>query len=217
MASHLSRTVPGSLALTDFFKIMRRQINIETAREILWRFFRREGRLPSYQEICQLFGYSSKNASFRLVSKLIEAGLIEKGDKGRLIPKKLSVPIKVLGSVQAGFPSPAEEELLDTLSFDDYLLDNPEASFLLRVNGDSMIDEGIRPDDLVIVDRRRSAKSGDIIIAYIDGEWTLKFLEKRGKRVRLIAANKNYPPLIPKDELQIGGVVTAVVRRYFKS
>lgn len=188
--------------------------SLDEVREKLWRFFRREGRLPSYAEMCILFGYASKNAAFRLTKKLVDADLVEKGPGGKLIPKKLSVPIKLLGSVQAGWPSPAEEELLDTLSLDDYMIKNPEASFLLKVFGDSMIDEGIKPDDLVIVDRGRNPKNGDIVLAQIDGEWTLKFFEKRGQRVRLIAGNKKYPPLVPRQELTIGGIITGVVRRY---
>lgn len=189
-------------------------MEIERSREVLWRFFRREGRLPSYSEMCRLFGYASKNAAFRLVGKLVSAGLVEKGAQGRLIPKQLSIPVKILGSIQAGFPSPAEEELLDTLSLDDYLIRTPEASFLLKVSGDSMIEEGIKPGDLVIVDRGRTARNGDIVLAQIDGDWTLKFLEKKGKQVRLIAANKKYPPFVPRQELIIGGVIIAVVRKY---
>lgn len=194
---------------------MRRNYDLDEARERLWRFFRREGRLPSYGEMCPMFGYASKQASFRLVKKMIDAELVEKGPGGKLVPKKLSVPMKMLGSVQAGFPTPAEEELLDTFSLDDYLLQNPEASFILKVSGDSMIDEGIKPEDLVIVDRRRQAKSGDVVLAEIDGEWTLKYLEKRQDRVRLLPGNAKYPPLEPRQELKLGGVITGVVRRYF--
>ncbi|MBX7149760.1 transcriptional repressor LexA [bacterium] len=187
---------------------------IEQAREKLWRFFRREGRLPSYTEMCVLFGYSSKSSAFKLTQKLIEAGFIEKRSSGKLIPKNLSTPVKLLGSVQAGFPSPAEEELLDTLSLDDYLIRNPQASFMLKVSGDSMIDEGIMPGDLVIIERGRAPKNGQVVVAQIDGEWTLKFYEKRGDKIRLIAGNKKYAPLTPKRELQMAGIVKAVVRRY---
>ena len=188
--------------------------HLEEIRAKLWRFFRREKRLPSYAEMCRLFGFASKNAVFRLIPKLISAGLIEKGPSGHLIPKQLASPVKVLGTIQAGFPSPAEEELLDTLSLDDYLVRNPQATFLLKVSGDSMIDEGIKPGDLVLVDRSRTAKNGNIVVAQIDGEWTLKFLEKKGKQVRLIAGNKKYPPLVPQQELTVGGVVVSVIRRY---
>ena len=119
-----------------------------------------------------------------------------------------------MGSIQAGFPTPAEEEVLDTVSLDEYLVAKPQASFLLRVFGESMIDEGIRPDDLVIIERGRTPKNGDIVLAQIDNEWTLKFYEKRSGKVRLVPANKKFPVLYPKTELNITGVVTSVVRKY---
>ncbi len=121
---------------------------------------------------------------------------------------------RVRGTVEAGFPSPAEEELVDTLSLDDLLIQNREASFLLRVSGDSMTGAGIMPGDMVIVDRGRTAKSGDIVIAEVDGQWTMKFLRKRGENVVLVPANPKYQPIRPKSQLTIAGVVTAVVRKY---
>ena len=122
--------------------------------------------------------------------------------------------IRLLGTVQAGFPSPAEEELIDTLSLDEFLIKNPQASYLVKVTGDSMIDAGIMPDDLVIVDRGRQPRHGDIVIAEVDGAWTMKYYEKRGSKVLLRAANKKYLPIEPKAELVIGGVVVANVRKY---
>ena len=79
---------------------------------------------------------------------------------------------------------------------------------------DSMIEAGIRPGDLVIVERGRNPKSGDVIIAQVDGEWTLKTFEKQNGKVVLRAANKKYPPITPKWELSIGGVVVANIRKY---
>jgi SOS regulatory protein LexA len=125
-----------------------------------------------------------------------------------------SHPYRILGLVEAGWPSPAEEELRDTLSLDEFLVQNPDASFLLKVSGDSMTGAGILPGDLVIVDRGQTAKSGDIVIAEVDGEWTMKFLKKSGDTVYLVPANPRYKPIKPKNELKITGVVTAVVRKY---
>jgi SOS regulatory protein LexA len=119
-----------------------------------------------------------------------------------------------LGSVEAGFPSPAEEELVDTLSLDDLLIQNREATFLLKVSGDSMINAGILPGDMVIIDKGLTPKSGDIVIAQVDGEWTMKFLRKRKDDVVLVPANPKYQPIRPRNELKISGVVTAVVRKY---
>jgi repressor LexA len=126
-------------------------------------------------------------------------------------------PVMMLGTVGASFPSPAEEEEADTISLDEWLIDNKESSFLLKISGESMIDAGIHPGDVVILQRGRKAKTGDIVVAEIDGEWTIKYYEQRGKRVRLIPANKgdaSYKPIEPNDEMRIAGVVSAVVRKY---
>ena len=134
---------------------------------------------------------------------------------GKLSPRSPKAPIvRALGSVEAGFPSPAEEELVDTLSLDDLLIQNREATFLLKVSGDSMINAGILPGDMVIIDKGLTPKSGDIVIAQVDGEWTMKFLKKRKDDVLLVPANSKYQPIRPQNELKIGGVVTAVVRKY---
>jgi repressor LexA len=181
---------------------------------ILSKFFRDNKRLPSYSEMAALFGFSSKNAVFRLVKRLEAEGYLEKDSHGRLAPLSSRFGLPLLGYVQAGFPSPAEEELVDTLSLDEYLVRNPSASFLLKVTGDSMIDAGIHQDDLTIIERGQTPKNGDIVLAEVDGDWTLKYLEKRGNSVKLVAANKNYPPIVAKQELKIAGIVKGVVRRY---
>ncbi len=85
---------------------------------------------------------------------------------------------------------------------------------MLRVSGDSMSEAGILPGDMVLVDKGQPPKSGDIVIAEVDGEWTMKYLRKRGENVALIPANPKYKPIKPKSELKIAGVVTAVVRKY---
>ena len=164
--------------------------------------------------MASLFGFNSKNAVFRLVKRLVNEGYLEKDSRGRLAPLSSRFGLPLLGYVQAGFPSPAEEELVDTLSLDEYLITNPSASFLLKVTGDSMIDAGIHQDDLTIIERGHSPKNGDIVLAEVDGDWTLKYFEKRGKLVKLIAANKNYPPIMAKQELKIAGILKGVVRRY---
>jgi SOS regulatory protein LexA len=132
----------------------------------------------------------------------------------KLTLQKPTHDVRVLGSVEAGFPSPAEEELVDNLSLDDLLIQNREATFLLKVSGYSMTGAGILPGDMVIVDKGRTARSGDIVIAQVDGEWTMKFLRKRGEDITLVPANPSFQPIKPKDELKIAGVVTAVVRKY---
>ncbi len=122
--------------------------------------------------------------------------------------------LAVSGRVHAGFPSPAEEELLDTMSLDEYLIENKEATFILKVSGNSMIDAGIMPQDLVLVERTNEAKPGDIVIAEVDGKWTMKYLRQKGSRMYLEPANKKYAPIYPEEELKISAVVKAVIRKY---
>ncbi|TAN41046.1 MAG: repressor LexA [Nitrospirae bacterium] len=177
-------------------------------------FYHREGRMPSFSEMEGIFRLRSKSAVHKVVSKLEAGGVIRKDGRGRLIPVSLKFPFRVLGTVEAGFPSPAEEELADSISLDDMLITNREATFLLKVSGDSMTEAGIMPGDMVIVDKGQTPKNGDVVIAEVDGAWTMKFLKKRGESVILIPANPKYKPIRPKKELRIAGVVTAVVRKY---
>jgi len=170
--------------------------------------------MPSFSEIAKLAGFRSKNAVYKLINKLEKQKILQRDAKGRLIAGSIASPVKMLGTVEAGFPSPAEEELADNLSLDDLLINNREATFLLKVSGDSMSNAGILPGDMVLVDKGEVPKSGDIVIAEVDGEWTMKYLRKRGESVMLIPANPKYQPIKPKRELKIAGVVTAVVRKY---
>ena len=187
---------------------------LRTRARDIGEFFRRNYRMPSFSEIGEMTGLKSKNAVSKLVGRLEAMNVLSRDKKGRLVPGSIASPVRVLGTVEAGFPSPAEEELVDTLSLDELLIQNREATFLLKVSGDSMTGAGIMPGDMVIVDRGQTAKSGDIVIAEVDGQWTMKFLRKRGTNVMLLPANPKYKPITPKNELKIAGVVTAVVRKY---
>ena len=177
-------------------------------------FYHQKGRMPSFSEIGEMFRLSSKGSVHKAVNRLEGMGAVSRDSRGRLIPGSIKSPVRVLGTVEAGFPSPAEEELADTLSLDDLLIQNREATFLLKVSGDSMSGAGILPGDMVIVDKGQTPKSGDIVIAEVDGAWTMKYLKKRGENITLMPANPDYKPIRPKSELKIAGVVTAVVRKY---
>ncbi len=170
--------------------------------------------MPSFSEIGKITGLRSKNAVFKLVNKLQELKVLTRDYHGRLIPLSIASPVRVLGTVDAGFPSPAEEELMDTISLDKFLIQSPGSTFMLKITGDSMLDAGILPGDMVIVDRSQTPKNGDIVIAEVDGEWTMKYLKRQDNSVLLIPANPKYKPIKPKREFRIGGVVTAVIRKY---
>ncbi len=193
---------------------MKEKRTIQSVQKLIAAFFRDNRRMPSFAEMVDLLGVGSKSVVNFWINKLVEAGKLEKDDKGHLIFTKRSFAIPMVGSVQAGFPSPEEESLCDIISMDEYLVARPETSFLLQVSGDSMIGEGIMAGDLVIVERGREPKSGDIVIAEVDSEWTIKYFKREGKQVVLEAANPKYPIIRPKTELRLGGVVTAVIRKY---
>lgn len=193
---------------------MAEKVNLTERVRRIQEFYLKHQRMPSYAEIARLLDLRSKNAVFRLVEKLRRLNILDKDATGRLLPKTLAAPIKLLGTVEAGFPSPAEEELLDRVSLDRWLVTNSAATFLLKVTGDSMSGAGILPGDTVLVDRALAPKNGDIVIAEVDGAWTMKFFHKEGGKIVLRAANPKYPPIKPRRELKIGGVVTAVIRKY---
>ena len=137
-------------------------------------FYKRNRRMPNYAEIMDLLRFKSKNSVFKLLKKLEAQGVITRDEKGFIIPKRLFGAIRVLGTIEAGFPSPAEEELVDTMTLDEWLIKNKEATYMLKVKGDSMIDAGIMEGDMVLLDRSKEAKSGDIVVAEVDGAWTMK-------------------------------------------
>jgi len=117
--------------------------------------------------------------------------------------------------VPAGFPSPATEYLGDTLDLNDYLINNPTASFFAKVEGDSMIGAGIFEGDLLVVDKSLNAKHKDIVIASVNDEFTVKRLDTRDG-IQLLAENKDYAPIKLTGEMEfaIWGVVTGVVRKF---
>lgn len=186
----------------------------EQRKQKLQRFFHKYKRLPSYSEMAELFSVKSKQAVARIVDKLIEEDFVRKDERGRLVPQRLVHSARLLGTVEAGWPSPAEEELADSMSLDDFLIEKKESTFLLRVSGKSMLGAGIYPGDLVIVERGRTPQSEDIVVAEVDGEWTLKYFRKRGNSVVLVPANAAFKPIKPKESLNVAGVVVGVIRKY---
>ena len=115
--------------------------------------------------------------------------------------------------VVAGFPSPATDFMEGKLDLNEHLIQNPAATFFVKVTGDSMIGAGIHTDDLLIVDRSTPITHGRVIIAVLDGELTVKRLERLNGQIRLIAENPNYPAIAVTDQqdFSIWGVVTNVI------
>lgn len=198
------------------------------------RFMEENYRPPSLREICREFKMASTRAASDHINALVRKGFLIKdedvarglrlsrrpreghlaGDRGRYLP--------VLGRVAAGSPMLAEENVLEKLLVDEQLCagrgGSGSESFLLQVQGDSMIEAGILPGDLIIVRATETAEDGDIVVALFEdeGEATVKRLERRGARIRLVPANSSLKPIPVPDPsaLRIRGVVTGLIRRF---
>ncbi len=118
--------------------------------------------------------------------------------------------------VRAGFPSPAEDFTVNRLDLTQILVTHPQATFLLRVAGPSMREAGIDDGDTLVVDRAIKPRHGHVVVAVVDGEFTVKYLHQRAGRVKLKAANPTFPDIVPKDgqTVEVWGVVTACIKRF---
>ncbi|MBO8243743.1 translesion error-prone DNA polymerase V autoproteolytic subunit [Prochlorococcus marinus XMU1411] len=129
--------------------------------------------------------------------------------------KKFRIPL-LNDSISAGFPSPADDYTEENIDLNEHLISNPFSTFFLRVKGDSMINAGIKDKDLIIVDKSLIAKPGNIVIAMIDGEFTIKRLSIKNDELYLKAENHNYPDFRFKNhiDVQIWGVVIYSIHSY---
>ncbi len=177
-------------------------------------FAKEKGRVPGYKELITLTGFKSKNSIWRFINRLADDRILSKDNKGKISLRNNRSKIPLLGLVEAGFPTPAEETNLDRITLDEWLVNDRAATFMLKVKGDSMKDAGILQGDYVITERGNSAKVGEIVIAEVDGEWTMKYLRKDRQGYYLEAANRAYKPIRPNQDLSINAVVRVVVRKY---
>ena len=179
-------------------------------------YYAQNRRIPSLQRICSLMGLSAKSAAKKLLHRLEAAGFIERTPDddawvpaGRFFERHLADI-----AVRAGGPDALEGTTGDLFMVDQYLVRRPSSTVMVPVKGDSMIDAGIHDGDIVVVDRRQAARAGDIVVAIVDNEFTLKELAAERGRFVLKPRNPAYPVIRPKGELEIFGVVTGLMRRY---
>lgn len=195
----------------------------DKARDIL-NFIRRfrgsHGFPPTIREIGLEFGIKSTNGVRYHLDLLEGAGFLirnEKISRGIELTESAVLPIAgipILGRVAAGQPILAEESFEGSLELND-LFGDINGMFALRVRGDSMIDAGIHQDDYVIVRQQSRAQSGEIVVAMLEDEATVKYFQPRpGGRIELVAANANYQPIVVESgtEFRILGVVRGVIR-----
>ena len=128
-------------------------------------------------------------------------------------PQKSYVPL-VASLAAAGFPSPADDYLDRPLDFNELLIENPAATFAVRISGESMTGAGLFPGDIAVVNRARKVVNGNIVLALVDGEFTLKRYRSRAGKIKLLAENPKFSDIIILDDtiLEIWGVVTYSIR-----
>ena len=181
---------------------------------ILQDYYAEQGAFPPYSTIGKLLGLRSKSSVAALVDRLKQSGhLLATADR-RLKPGPRFFERTIRGHVRAGLPESAEDVFLDPLSLDRFLVQTPSRTILIQVKGDSMIGAGIHSGDLAVVERGTEAHEGDLVVAWVDNEYTLKYLVRQDSKFILRPANPDYRDIQPRGQLEIFGVVKGLVRRY---
>jgi repressor LexA len=182
---------------------------------------RKSGSPPTVREICRAFSYRSTGTARDHLHALETKGYIRKqpGKSRGLVPSNWSKllraqfpPMPILGRVPAGGPLLAEENIEGTLDLSEEFAG--QKTFALKVHGDSMIEAGICEDDLVVVRAQPHAEPGEIVVALVDGESTVKRLERRNGKLWLQPANPRYEPIPVAGDTRILGKVIGVIRSY---
>ncbi len=161
---------------------------------LLQDYYARHRALPSYASIGDLLGLRSKSSVAAMVARLKLAGFLESTPDRRLAPTRRFFARPLADSpVRAGLPDAVDDADADALTIDDYLIERPSSTVLIRVKGDSMMDAGIFDGDLVVVEKRPAAHKGDIVVAIVDNQFTLKRLDSKPGASSCKAENKAYP------------------------
>jgi repressor LexA len=186
--------------------------------DFIFDFIRAEGFPPTRAEICDALGFRSPNAAEDHLRALVKKGAIEmlSGTSRGIRPLVKNAPLglPLIGRVAAGQPILAEEHIEQRYKIDPSLF-RPRADYLLRVKGMSMCEIGILDGDLLAVHRAREANSGDVVVARIDDEVTVKRFRRRGNIVRLLPENTDFEPIVidlREQDMVIEGIAVGVIR-----
>lgn len=181
---------------------------------VLQDYYARHRLIPSYAAISALLGFKAKNAAAMLIARLEEAGYVRRTPDRRLTPtERFFERPRSLAFVRAGMPEEVQDTSVDMVSLDSLLVKTPSRTFFVPIKGDSMMDAGLLEGDTAICERTQRANPGDIVVAFVGNELTIKTLVKERERYVLRPENKAYPVLRP-DPLEILGVVTGSFRSY---
>lgn len=170
--------------------------------------------INSLEQIAGLLGYANRSGARKFLEKLVKNGLLEVRNR-KYYPTSLVSWLPFFEFVRAGLPfTPEWNENNSTIEIDKFLVEHPSSTFLVKVKWDSMKDAGIMEWDIAVVDRSRNVKNGDIIIASLDWDVTIKYYKKEKWAVFLIPANVNFKPIIINTNAEILGVVVWTIRKY---
>jgi repressor LexA len=170
--------------------------------------------LPSLSSIGQLVGLRSKSSVSALAKRLTLAGYLSATPDRRLAPTGQFFARPVVDTVRAGLPQAANDPRQESLAIDSYLINKPSRTVLLLVKGDSMIEAGLFEGDHIVVDRGAAVRQGDIVVAIVDNEFTVKYLAQDKRGYFLKPGNPAYPAIRPQGQLDIYGVVRGSFRKY---
>ncbi|MFH1772418.1 MAG: transcriptional repressor LexA [Candidatus Omnitrophota bacterium] len=185
-------------------------------------FLMKRGHMPSIRKIGRELGYPSPRSASMIVKKLLDKGVLHRKEDRSLqfiesgINDKYranTVEIPLVGTVACGTPVLAEENIEAVIPVSTKLAKSPYKYFLLRANGDSMNEKNINDGDLVLIRQQQTAKSGDIVVALIDDEATIKEFKKLGDVIALLprSNNKQYKPIYLERDFKVQGVVVATI------
>ncbi len=181
----------------------------------LQRYYAEHRVLPSYARMLPLLGFASKAAVKKVLERLEVVGMLERTEDGDWAPSERFFERAIATQpVPAGAPTSAEADVHEHITIDRFLIRDPNNTVLIRVKGDSMVEAGIHEGDLAVVKKTTQVSPGEIIVAIVDDDFTLKTLARDKTGYHLLPANKNYSPIRPKGKLEIYGVMVGLVRRY---
>ena len=162
----------------------------------------------------EIIGVNSKSVVHRFFQQMLEEWYLEK-KQGVYYPGNRLVSLPLFDSVRAGVPTEEKGDIFENISLERFLVEDPDHTVLISVKGDSMQDAGILEGDIVIVHTSKEAKIWDIVIAIVDEDYTVKYLQKDNLgRYYLQAANENYDDIYPEQEMKVFGVVVGLCRKY---
>src|SRR5687768_1340705 len=180
-------------------------------------YYARERIIPSTTQLSVLWNGKARSWTHRIMQRLKEEGFLENAPGGRLRPGPRFFERTVGHTVRAGLPQQASDVQPELLRIDDYLIENPSQTILFPVKGDSMVDLGILEGDMVIIERSPSASPGQVVLAIVDNEFTLKVLARDKEGYYLEARNEkrsgDYPSIRPKQKLEIYGLYAGLFRK----